>query len=153
MCGLFGYISKNPKKFNWDKFNILGFENDSRGGDSIGRVINNNVERWVNDKSTKTLYRDYVVRFKNPDIKNIKIALGHTRKASVGKASIDLAQPVVLPVNLENGDVGSFIMIHNGTLYNHEELAEKYNVSHKDVSDSMVLAEIIRDHGFSLLSE
>ena len=32
-CGLFGFIGNEPQTyFNWDKFNILGYFNDKRGG-------------------------------------------------------------------------------------------------------------------------
>jgi hypothetical protein len=51
------------------------------------------------------------------------VALGHCRKASVGKVSIETAQPVV--IENENGDV-DYVLIHNGTIYNYRELAQKY---------------------------
>lgn len=147
-CGLFAYISvRGNHNFSWDKFNHLGLDNDERGGDSIGRVVGETVDKFVSKKA-KTTYQDYVINVKNSDPSHI--ALGHTRKASVGEISEATAQPVVL--DLPDGS-GRFIMIHNGTLHNWEELANKYNVETKGKSDSMVFAEIIMNYGFNVLLE
>ena len=148
-CGLFAYIS-TPKNhtFSWDKFNHLGLDNDERGGDSVGRVVGEDVVKYINKKNNKTTYEDYVINHKNGDPSHI--AIGHTRKASVGVISEATAQPVVLP--LPEGE-GRFILVHNGTLYNHEALATKYGVEKAGKSDSMILAEIIMNHGDGVLSE
>lgn len=149
-CGLFAFIADRATgslKFSWDKFNHLGLDNDERGGDSIGRVVGETVDKFVSKKA-KTTYQDYVINVKNSDPSHI--ALGHTRKASVGEISEATAQPVVL--DLPDGS-GRFIMIHNGTLHNWEELANKYNVETKGKSDSMVFAEIIMNYGFNVLLE
>jgi len=149
-CGLFGFISDRAtgaSKFSWDKFNHLGLDNDERGGDSIGRVVGETIDKFVSKKA-KTTYQDYVINTKNSDPSHI--ALGHTRKASVGEISEATAQPVVL--DLPDGS-GRFIMIHNGTLHNWEELAKKYDIDKKGKSDSMVFAEIIMNYGFGVLLE
>ena len=142
-CGLFAYIG-NPQNhnFNWDKFNHLGLDNDERGGDSIGRAVGEEVVKFVNNKKAKTTYQDYVINHKNSAVSHI--AIGHTRKASVGIISEAMAQPVVL--DLPDGQ-GRFIMVHNGTLFNHEALATKYGVDKAGKTDSMILAEIIMNHG------
>ena len=49
-CGIFGIINKKPTRFNKTAFNILGINNDSRGGDSCGIFIDGEVEYGVNDK-------------------------------------------------------------------------------------------------------
>jgi len=148
MCGLFAYNSiRDNHSFSWDKFNHLGLDNDERGGDSIGRVVGETIDKFVSKKA-KTTYQDYVINTKNSDPSHI--ALGHTRKASVGEISEATAQPVVL--DLPDGS-GRFIMIHNGTLHNWEELAKKYGIDKKGKSDSMVFAEIIMNYGFGVLLE
>jgi len=150
MCGLFAFISDKEtgtQKFSWDKFNHLGLDNDERGGDSIGRVVGDQVDRFVS-KKLKTTYQDYVINHRNGEPSHI--ALGHTRKASVGIVSEETAQPIVLP--LPDGG-GSFTMVHNGTLFNWEELADKYGIAKAGKSDSMVLAEIIMTFGYGVLLE
>ena len=145
-CGLFAYLSvRDNHTFSWDKFNHLGLDNDERGGDSIGRVVGDQIEKFVS-KKTKTTYQEYVINTKNSEPSHI--ALGHTRKASVGEISKETAQPVVL--DLPDGS-GQFIMIHNGTLHNWEELATRYGINKTGKSDSMVFAEIIMNNGYDVL--
>ena len=149
-CGLFAFISNREtgaQQFSWDKFNHLGLDNDERGGDSIGRVVGDTVCKFIS-KRVKTTYQEYVINHKNDESSHI--ALGHTRKASVGEISEETAQPIVL--KLPN-NAGNFTMVHNGTIFNWEDLAKKYSIDKKSKSDSMVLAEIIMNNGFGVLLE
>jgi len=149
-CGLFAFIStkeNGAQKFNWDKFNHLGLDNDERGGDSVGRIIGDDIVKFVNNKKAKTTYQDYVINHKNPDPHHI--AIGHTRKASVGLANEANAQPII--IDLANGK--KFTMVHNGTLYNWEDLAKEYGFLSNGKTDSMVLAEIIAHTGFDVLTK
>ena len=148
MCGLFGYCAVKHKPVNLDKFNILGWDNDIRGRDSVGRMVGSTLHKWINPKSTITNYKDYVIKFDNPTPSNL--AIGHTRKASSGDKTIDHAQPIVLDIDYEGNQ---FAMVHNGTLYNHIELANKYNINSTGKTDSMILAEIIMNNGFDVLKE
>jgi predicted glutamine amidotransferase len=148
-CGLFGYIGeKNNHSFSWDKFNYLGRDNDERGGDSIGRIVGDDMVKFVNSKKHKTTYEDFVINYKNGEEHHM--ALGHTRKASIGGVSERTAQPIVL--DIPTGE-GLFAMVHNGTIHNWKELAVKYGVQSEGKSDSMVLAEIIMDNGYGVLKE
>lgn len=147
-CGLFGYLASADKNnFSWDKFNALGMDNDERGGDSIGRAVGDDIRKFVSKKATTT-YKDYVINHKNGEAHHI--ALGHTRKASVGLISEETAQPVV--IDLPNNQ-GKFIMVHNGTLHNWEDMAKKYGIATFGKTDSMVLGEIICNHGYDVLLE
>jgi len=148
-CGLFAYIAtKDNHSFDWMKFNYLGRDNDIRGGDSIGRMIGDVSEKFVNNKKARTTYEDYVITYKNA--KPSHIALGHTRKASVGGISLEKAQPIEL--ELPN-NIGKFVMVHNGTIHNWQALGKKYNVETTDKTDSMVLAQIIMENGYNVLTE
>ena len=160
MCGLFGYIGKDNKRFSWDKFNVLGLFNDSRGGDSCGRYLLGKVLYGVEKKK---LYRDLVLSYKNDSVfKENNVILGHCRKATVGAHTEANAQPIVLvneslteeQLKQENVLLEDFVMIHNGTLQNHEELAEKYGIKEvKGETDSKILAKLIKKEGFKILTE
>ena len=133
-------------------FNVLGVANDVRGGDSCGYFIDG--KSAYGHEQTK-LYENF---FKTDEglktISTAKIALGHDRKASVGGVSLEKAQPVIIT---KEGDdsVVDFVLIHNGTINNHKDLAKKYlEVGEKDdFSDSQIMAYIIYYHGFEVLQE
>ena len=113
MCGIFGMISKKARPFNKRAFCTMGVRNDSRGGDSCGIFIDGNVEYGVDKEKL------FISFFRKSALLNIttqcKIALGHCRKASVGKVSLETAQPVV--ITNEEGQI-DFVLIHNGTITN-----------------------------------
>ena len=140
MCGIFVWSGKDKNDFDWTKFNTLGLFNDSRGGDSCGRTHGD--YRLVGTGKDEE-YKDLVLKYNNENLVG-KSILGHTRKASVGVVSEGTAQPVVIKDN--NGSI-LFKLVHNGTIYNYEELADKYGVDHNNKTDSQVLAEIIYNNG------
>lgn len=150
MCGIAGIVSKNKKPFDFSTFCMLGIENDSRGGDSCGVFIDGRYEYGVNKEK---LFCNY---FQNSNLiyktKASRIALVHCRKASVGKISEETAQPVI--IKDKRGAV-SFVVMHNGTIYNYKELAEKYipNVDITGMTDSQVMAHIFYHSGYDALSE
>lgn len=150
MCGIFGMISKKLRPFNKRAFCTMGVRNDSRGGDSCGVFIDGRVEYGVDDKKT------FMSFFRGSAILNTttecSVALGHCRKASVGKVSIETAQPVVL--TNEQGEV-EYVLIHNGTIYNYKELAKKYipDVNIEGLTDSQVMARIFYHKGYDSLDE
>ena len=150
MCGIFGVINNKPSKFNKTAFNILGINNDSRGGDSCGIFIDGEVEYGVNKEK---LYANF---FETSELlnktKKCKIALGHCRKASVGAINISTAQPVVLR---NDKDEVEFVVIHNGTIHNYKELAKKYipDINITGLTDSQVMARIFYHCGYDVLEE
>lgn len=149
MCGIFGCINKNKSYLNRASFNFLGIANDSRGGDSCGIFIDGNYEIGVKENK---LYSNFIHNSTVlPHATICKVALGHCRKASVGVINEETAQPVI--IRNSEGKV-DFVLIHNGTIHNWEELAKKYL---KDVpahfTDSYVMASIIYKHGFKVLGE
>lgn len=150
MCGIFGMISRKTKPFNKRAFCTMGVANDSRGGDSCGVFIDGLVEYGV-DKQKKFInfFRDSLVL---DTITECKVALGHCRKASVGKVSLETAQPVII-YNDEN--TIDYVLIHNGTIHNYKELAQKYipDVNIEGLTDSQVMARIFYYKGYDCLDE
>lgn len=151
MCGIWGYNSSNQNKFNKYKFNSLGQYNDKRGGDSCGVVIINNEEISVNYGNDKEKLYTSLIESGVQIPSQAHIALGHARKASVGGIGERQAQPVIL---LDEDNNIDFVMIHNGTLLNYKEIANKYNVKFDDSdTDSQVFGKVIYSVGFKVFGE
>jgi predicted glutamine amidotransferase len=152
-CGIFAWTGTSPDKFNPMLFNILGVYNDSRGGDSCGVYFNRNSITGIRSEAK---YEDLVKKEKlHTTIKLTKwpIVIGHCRKASVGSI-IDLnVQPTIFrSVDKTNRIV--YVQAHNGTITNHKELANKYDISlDKDESDSVTLGRLIYKKGWDILKE
>lgn len=150
MCGIFGIINKEKSQFDKALFNTLGIINDTRGGDSCGIFIDGKVEYGIN---TEKLYYNF---FRQSELLNntdeCHVAFGHCRKASVGGVDPSKAQPIV--VNDENGDP-EFVVIHNGTIINYEDLAKKYipDINIKGLSDTQVMTLIFYHKGYDVLGE
>ena len=154
MCGIFGHISLTTKKrFNPSLFCTLGINNDSRGGDSCGIFIDGKSEYGTTKETV--LFSDFFLKSELlEDTKEFNIALGHCRKASPGMGiSPEKAQPVIL-TGKESKEV-KFVLIHNGTIHNYEDLAKKYipKVDIKGLTDSQVMARIFYYKGYDVLSE
>jgi len=149
MCGIFGIINKAPKKFDYQTFCTLGICNDERGGDSCGVFIDGKYEYGVDKQK---LFSDfYQVSEVIQNTEKAQIALGHCRKASVGVINEKTAQPVVITEN----NVPVFVVVHNGTIFNYEQLAKKWipDVDIKDMTDSQVMARIFYECGYDVLGE
>ena len=124
MCGIFAWAGKDPKKFNKDKFDKLGLYNIDRGKDSCGVAFDGEIYYGVNSEK---LYSKFIVdREINPVL--FPTVIGHTRQASVGNVvNVKNAHPFGFGTN--NNNTGyQFIGCHNGTLYNHKELGQMFNV-------------------------
>jgi predicted glutamine amidotransferase len=150
MCGIFAQINKKKQgKFNFPAFATLGVANDFRGGDSCGIFIDGKVEYGVDKQK---LFSDFMKTSKLLNNTNkCHIALGHCRKASVGNISLETAQPVIIK---ENNEI-KFVVIHNGTIYNYEQLAKKYipEINIKGMTDSQVMTQIFYHKGYDCLNE
>ena len=151
MCGIFGQINKHKQgKFNFPAFTTLGIANDSRGGDSCGIFIDGKTEYGIDNKK---LFANFIeTSTLLHSTKKCHIALGHCRKASVGKIDLQRAQPVV--IRNDKNEV-EFVVIHNGTIHNYKELAKKYipHIDIQDMSDSQVMTQIFYHKGFDVLNE
>ena len=150
MCGLFGLVGKHSRSFDYSTFCTLGIANDSRGGDSCGIFIDGYTEYGV-DKNKYFSNFFYHNKFLGT-LDFCTIALGHCRKASIGSVNESSAQPIV--IKSKSGDV-EFVVLHNGTIFNYKNLANKYipNIDINGLTDSQVMALIFYHKGYEVLSE
>lgn len=151
MCGIFGIINTQHRQFDKRAFFTLGINNDSRGGDACGVFIDGKVDYGTSDAS-KFFINFYDKSKLIEETNKCKIALGHCRKASVGGVSPEKAQPCV--IYNENGKV-DFVVTHNGTIKNYEDLAKKYipDININGLTDSQVITLIFYHKGFDMLTE
>lgn len=151
MCGLFGIINKRKKLLDKRAFITLGCINDNRGGDSCGIMIDGKVEKGF-EKDDKYFQNWYPKSKLLAKITECHVALGHCRKASVGCKTEKEAQPVC--IRNSEGKI-LFCLIHNGTIYNYKELAEKYipKINIEGMTDSQVMAYIFYSKGYDVLKE
>lgn len=152
MCGIAGIISPKRKKFDYSTFCTLGIHNDTRGGDSVGIFIDGKSEYYCKG-ANQSLFEDFIETSKLlEETTEAQIAYLHCRKTSVGNTSLESAQPVIL--NDKDGNP-EFVLMHNGTIYNYEDLAKKYipEINIKGLTDSQVMARIFYHAGYQALSE
>ena len=150
-CGMFGIITTKPKRFDYRGFCVLGIHNDVRGGDSCGIFVDGKTE-YAADKNNKFFYNFFQQSKVLNRLNKTQVAIGHCRKASVGLITVAQAQPIVFADADGNTE---FVVMHNGTIYNYKELAEKYipGVNIVGLTDSQVLANIIYRCGYDVLGE
>lgn len=148
MCGLFGFIGAKKEPINKFLLCILGVDNDSRGGDSCGLFIDEKVEYGLNNEKYFSNFFKESKLLKKKD--KAQIIIGHDRKTSVGKTDLESAQPVIIK---NNDGLVDFVLIHNGTISNYKELAEKYLTDYDGYTDSQIMAYIIYYWGYDVLAE
>lgn len=132
MCGIVAVISKKAYGFtNKDQtiFEQLLYADALRGEDSTGVIGVDKYGDMYIDKSAQTA-NDFLLQYINSKshrdmLKDGVVLIGHNRKGTVGKISDKTAHPFVVNDH--------FAMVHNGTLYNHDQL-------HKTDVDSEALA-------------
>lgn len=145
MCGLFGFNGKNKPVIA--KLKILGLYNITRGKDSCGYWFNGAYER--SKAYNEQEFDDYIEKnvIKNPTKSDTGYTfIGHTRQGSAGYGkTLDNAHPFIID--------GTFVIAHNGTLQNHEELLTNYGIDEKFSVDSKALGTLINRYGFNILNE
>lgn len=150
MCGIAGIVNRNRRSFDYSTFCTLGIVNDSRGGDSCGVFIDGNYDYGVGE--TKFFQQFFLENPLINETEEANVAFLHCRKASVGKISIETAQPVI--IHNSKGEV-DYVLMHNGTIHNYKELANKYipNIDITGMTDSQVMAHIFYYTGYDSLNE
>lgn len=162
-CGIFGQVTNKPNKIDDSAIKILGLTNEVRGKDSCGITVDGEIYYGVN---TEKLFSNFI-KGRSFKAKKYPIVFGHTRMASVGIVNKYNAHPFGFGTNKE----GDYKMagVHNGTISNYKELAEKYKIKltekvpslvnenmmiERDKIDSEVLLEILyKTKSFKVLSE
>lgn len=152
MCGICGFINKPGvfKKFDKRAFLTLAVNNDSRGGDGCGIMIDGKCEKAGPDVKYFANYWPTSQLIKETDKYNI--AFAHCRKASVGGVHHDKNQPWC---HYDENSKLDYCLIHNGTIKNYEELAKKYipDIDIKGMTDSCVMMNIFYHCGYDVLQE
>lgn len=144
MCGIVAYIGARPA--NPFILRFLLMQNEERGGDATGWVINNKITKNT-DKVGKFLSENKM-KFSEDD-ENFTF-IGHTRKSSIGsKVYADLAHPFGIYKNSTEKENYDLVLAMNGTLNNHDALAKKYEVPYTEWtnSDTQVVAKIMAKLG------
>lgn len=130
MCGIIGAINKGSTGFNTNDLKAFGdlmYFNTLRGMDSSG-VIHVDQEGNVDVvKDTMagnwfTSIKDYEAIVEKKAYQVGKLLVGHNRKATIGKVNIENAHPFVVNDEL--------VLVHNGSLVSHKNLADKESDSH-----------------------
>jgi asparagine synthetase B (glutamine-hydrolysing) len=125
MCGLMGFVG-NPDD---DLVRALILKARRRGPDSFGIA-------WMTTKGDRGIERrptpSWPAPFRVELPKNLAWGVGHARLTTSGRG-IDNAQPL---------RVGDMVFAHNGTVYEHEELAAAYHLPLETGNDSETLARL-----------
>lgn len=158
MCGIAAWSGKDPKKFDLYKLGTLGIFNEKRGTHSCGLTVDFKIGVGVQEFK---VFKDFMTtdQFKAP--RKYPFAIAHTRKATGGAHNHYNAHP--FGFGNDNGR-HKFVGVHNGSLLNHKDLAESYEVDTDGLKDdgkttrgkidSEILLEIIYKTGnFKVLSE
>lgn len=137
-CGLIGFVPNEKGRANVLYMKLIASYNAVRGTDSCGFYINNKVHKSLLD------IRQYLANNKLeqfPNTKN-KIIIGHTRKGTFGKISLETAHPFEV---YNDTKTSKLILVHNGTLTNTYNLSKQYDIpfAHGDV-DSCFLAQVLQ---------
>lgn len=123
MCGIFGMAAKEPKFISSPNLKILGMMNESRGKTSCGVTIDGEL---FHGYEKEKLFTDFA-KGRSFAAKKYPVVFGHTRQASTGMA---VSKYNIHPFGFGNLNDGyEFVFCHNGTLLNHKELAEKYEIA------------------------
>jgi len=161
MCGIFGWAGKTAKQFDKAKFDIQGLYNNTRGGDSCGVTTDGEIYYGI---TTSKNYGSFLVESSYPAPNEIPVVIGHTRKSSSGTVNVDNAHPFGFGIN---EDKFAFIGVHNGTLYNHTDLAKEFNIEmsvyketanttifdRRKIDSEVLLESIYKNKDFKVLSD
>lgn len=181
-CGLFAFMGQYPSRFDWSAFNALGLYNDKRGGDSCGAVsfdFNMFGIRTLSDYSDmieayttlpKLTSKAIIGHTRKASVGGVKEDLMQpyylTTNAKVIKQQVkkdhDFAKWVNDNPTIVKREKGEnrvlqlstvYTAAHNGTIYNYEELAKKYNIVVGDKNDSHTFLELLYRRGFSIVQD
>lgn len=140
MCGLAAYIPNKKQRIDLVRFKSLLLHNEIRGKVSTGL--------WNKNGLIKSLDGAAIFGKNLPwrDLGRNSIFLGHTRQPTNGyPTTMEGAQPL---------EADNIVLQHNGTIYNKNALAKKYNVIVEEGdTDSMIMCKILNTKQFGVLND
>ena len=110
MCGIFGFIGSKP---DFELLTKMIVDSEKRGPHSWG-VWSNETLLKGEGKITNSI--ESVLNL----LKESKLFIGHCRLATSGKVNIDNQMPFI---------GNNKILVHNGNIYNHEEIRKKKGIA------------------------
>tara|TARA_R110002020_G_scaffold172796_1_gene363296 strand:+ start:163 stop:1296 length:1134 start_codon:yes stop_codon:yes gene_type:complete len=144
MCGIFGFAktSNGQSDHQLDilkrTFTNLTDESSARGKDSTGFSIMNPLERYtyktLTDSSTLTRTNEWSNVIDKID-RDTSIVLGHTRFATTGAKVVTNAHPF---------NIGEVVGIHNGVIYNYNQVARKLGKAIPQVDSEVIFQSLNR---------
>jgi len=146
MCGLFGWVGKNPSNFDINKLHLLG------GLIQVGTV-------------REKVYRDFISEVQPEPPSKHGVVIGHTRHATFGDHTIRNAHPFGFGGKEGHAMIGA----HNGSLledhlkiatsrnittqyYEYNKFTRK-NVTQDKIDSEILLEALYKDKDFKVLSE
>lgn len=123
MCGIVGLVIKADNGFTKkteDSFFDMLYVDTIRGDDSTGVIyVENDASFGYMKEANAATWCAYAMQ-NDPAVKGMwsrgKAYIGHNRKKTIGAVSDETAHPFIVD--------RKFAMVHNGTLYNHKQLAD-----------------------------
>jgi predicted glutamine amidotransferase len=140
MCGLIGFVPNKKANIDILRFKSLLLYNETRGRMSTGIY---NIQGVLKD--TENAF-DFSEKQEWTTLNKNSVFMGHTRQPTIGyPVTMYGAQPI---------EFKNIVIIHNGTIYNKDELGKKYKINvEKDDTDSIVLAKILESKQFNVLDD
>lgn len=149
-CGLVGFAPMKKGQANLDWIKLMLSFNASRGTDSCGIFMNDEIVKGTGDVAdvTKWLAKNKLIY--DHKIKN-KAIVAHMRRASYNHGTKDAFS--AHPFEFEH-EGRSIIGVHNGGIENFHSLVVDYNVEDKGLTvDSQRLFKIMIEKGYSVLND